>query len=171
VKRKISETTFYDGFTEVTYKDLYGKCLIHNPLLGVAYDRTFLDENILDRTKHDDVSSEFALNSDWRVDLTNKNEWAEPLNRNSILVSSIAKQAELFISLALSLGESNFTQLVPTFSAIYSCIRAGWKPIGLPQVRDFANHLVVTNIVAGCLCLSCAGINHRSNQPSRASKH
>ncbi|RYH32038.1 SH3 domain-containing protein [archaeon] len=47
-------------------------------------------------------------------------------------ISSIDRQADLFLQLAVSLSSCEPMQLMPSFSALLSCIRAGWRPSDLP---------------------------------------
>eukprot|EP01031_Cornospumella_fuschlensis_P033700 gene33700-40768_t len=132
---KISKIALISGkLSHIHYRDIFNNITVFIPELGSSYSRIIQgsekDWSIVrsvDLTEHasrlsaDDLHAASENNDVTSIDFMRSD------------ISSINRQADLFLKLAVSLSSCEPIQLMPSFSALLSCIQAGWRPSTLPN--------------------------------------
>jgi hypothetical protein len=140
-KRSESKTTIsrlaynHNIENDCVYNDIKGNHLYHSVSLGVLYDRTVLGR--LDSEHSTDITDLFLQK------ITESKQVGEEQENNS----KLEKQASMYLSMIediMSSSETDFSVLIPAFSALKACISNGWKPSKLTKVRENKdpNHLI-----------------------------
>lgn len=129
MKRKISRTAcLLSRQPAVRYVDRSGRRILHYPKMGVIYDLCFPFSGVPDWENKDVKSVDEALAT--LLESCRNRDSADSENE-----SPIARQASMFLTLVDTLGTENSLLLIPTFNALFSCTRAGWRAKNIPEVH------------------------------------
>lgn len=126
--RKISKvaasTTLDQAFA---YNTTRGKLAISHKMLGSSFEFHLTDDDILQLGIRDITSLIHSVNS----------MSCKDCDDNTIQQSAMQRQGEIFLALASSTDICDPEMRFPTFAALNSCMRGGWKPTSIPLVSSY----------------------------------
>ena len=116
---------------DVVYTNHEGFLMVHSPSLGYLYDRP-LPTEYYEQTIFPNISSTL------KDGLVNHHGNHDTHDGNNRTASVFDKQAKVFLQILDDLqneADSVAVMMLPAFSALVACLKAGWKPKNIAKVN------------------------------------